>query len=170
MNMNNFPLTQQLKRRIRPAHAVAIGILAASCFWGASAHAQTYMNMTVGGQFAPGVYGQVTFGNAAPPPVVNVQPVIVGNARRDMEPIYMHVPDEETRHWHRYCRKYDACNRPVHFVRVEENNRWWEGRGDRGEVRAQERHQDNGDHRDINHDRGGDRRDEQRWNQGDERR
>lgn len=92
------------------------------------AHAQTYMNVTVGGQFVPGVYGQVTFGNSAPPPVINVQPVLVGQPVYGAPVMYLHVPDEHSRHWARYCAQYRACGYPVHFVRVEQRNPWWDGR------------------------------------------
>lgn len=91
-----------------------------------AAHAQAYANVTVGGAFAPGVFGQISIGNNPPPPVMNVQPVIVGQPVYGAAPIYLHVAPEEYREWGRYCGRYQACGRPVHFVRVDNNNRWWE--------------------------------------------
>lgn len=95
-----------------------------------AAHAQAYANVTVGGAFAPGVFGQISIGNNPPPPVLNVQPVVVGQPLYGAPPIYLHVAPEEYRDWGRYCGRYQACGRPVHFVRVEQNNRWWERHGE----------------------------------------
>ncbi|MES2584218.1 MAG: hypothetical protein V4627_15960 [Pseudomonadota bacterium] len=91
-----------------------------------AARAQAYGNVTVGGAFAPGVFGQISIGSNAPPPVMNVQPVIVGRPVYGAAPIYLHVAPQEYREWGRYCGKYRACGQPVHFVRVEQNNRWWD--------------------------------------------
>lgn len=103
----------------------AVGGMAAS-----TAHAQSYVNVSVGGVFAPGVYGQVTFGNAPPPPVYNPRPVIVAPVVVGAPVVYMHVPDEHRRHWSRHCGYYNACGYPVQFVQVNVGYRWWEGRGD----------------------------------------
>lgn len=64
----------------------------------------------------PGFYGQIILGNAPPPELIYSQPVIVvpGPA---MPPVYLHVPPGHERHWRRYCHDYDACGRPVYFVR-----------------------------------------------------
>ncbi len=95
-----------------------------------AAQAQAYANVTVGGAFAPGVFGQISIGNNPPPPVVNVQPVIVGAPVYGAAPMYLHVAPEEYREWGRYCGRYHACGHPVHFVRVEQNNRWWDNHGE----------------------------------------
>ena len=94
-----------------------------------SVHAQAYANVSVGGAFSPGVYGQISIGNNAPPPVMNVQPVIVGTPTYGAPPIYLHVAPEEYRDWGRYCGRYYACGQPVYFVRVEQSNPWWERHG-----------------------------------------
>lgn len=91
-----------------------------------AAHAQAYANVTVGGAFIPGVYGQISLGNNPPPPVLNVQPVIVGVPVYGAAPVYLHVAPEEYRDWGRYCGRYYACGYPVHFVRVEQSNPWWQ--------------------------------------------
>jgi hypothetical protein len=91
-----------------------------------AAHAQAYANVTVGGAFAPGVFGQISLGNNPPPPVMNVQPVIVGTPVYGAAPMYLHVAPEEYREWGRYCGRYRACGYPVHFVRVEQSNPWWQ--------------------------------------------
>jgi hypothetical protein len=90
------------------------------------AHAQNVsFNATISGPVVPGVYGQVTLGNAPPPPVVYEQPVIaqpvpvvVGAA--PVEPIYLHVPPGHAKDWRKHCHEYHACNRPVYFVKSAE--------------------------------------------------
>lgn len=66
----------------------------------------------------PGIYGRIDLGGVPQPQVIYNQPVVVdrGPAYAD-EPVYLHVPPGRERNWRRYCRNYDACNRPVYFVR-----------------------------------------------------
>jgi hypothetical protein len=35
-------------------------------------------------------------------------------------PIYLHVPPGHARNWRKHCHEYNACNRPVYFVRSQE--------------------------------------------------
>jgi len=80
--------------------------------------AQSNVSISVG---QPGFYGQVNIGDFAPQPVLYAaQPVIV----RPMpeyraEPIYLRVPMGHRQHWSRFCGRYNACGRPVLFVRDE---------------------------------------------------
>ena len=71
--------------------------------------AQSYVNVTVGGAFAPGVFGQISLGNNPPPPVWNAQPVIYGHPVYGAPVRYLHVPQEEYRDWGRHCGRYRAC-------------------------------------------------------------
>jgi len=124
------------------------------------AKAQTYMNMTIGGAFAPGVYGQIAIGDNMPPPLMNMQPVIVGRPVYGAPVMYLHVAPDEYRHWGRYCGRYNACGRPVNFVRVDERNRWWaheDGHDNRYYPQPQYRHEGRGDHGDRGDNRRGDR-------------
>lgn len=83
--------------------------------------AQPIINLSIGGEISPGVYGQVQFGNAPPPPVVYAQPTIIeDHGDRRLAPIYLHVPPEHATHWGKYCHRYNACNRPVYFVKSRE--------------------------------------------------
>jgi hypothetical protein len=34
-------------------------------------------------------------------------------------PIYLHVPPGHEKHWSKHCAQYNACGRPVYFVRDE---------------------------------------------------
>lgn len=157
--MQYDPTTRSNSRQGKARMTLAAALLATFA-WVGAAQAQPYVNLTVGGQFSPGVFGQVQVGNAPPPPVYNPQPIIVGNVIQGAPVIYMHVPEHEQRRWHEYCGRYNACGRPVHFVRVEDNNRWWEDRRSHEDRRDENRH-DNGEHRGHRDDRGDnfDRRD-----------
>jgi hypothetical protein len=88
-----------------------------------SASAAVNVNVIVEGQIQPGVYGRVEVGNpSVPPPVWRPQPVIIAPQPQVVEvvPLYMHVPPGHARNWRKHCRQYDACGRPVYFVRSAE--------------------------------------------------
>ncbi len=98
-----------------------------------AAHAgEPVINVSVGGEIAPGVYGRVDFGNAPPPPVVYSQPVVIAQPVRHvvMQPVYLHVPPGHAKNWSKHCHRYDACARPVYFVKSSEYEpREGKGRG-----------------------------------------
>lgn len=102
-----------------------IAVVALTASMAGAANAQAYFNLTVGGPFVPGVFGQVSFANVAPPPVMDAYPVVVGRPVYGVAPIYLHVALHEYRDWGRYCRRYQACEQPVHFVLIDQNNPWW---------------------------------------------
>ena len=83
------------------------------------AKAQVDINATISGEVRPGVYGRVVVGEQRPA-LVYEQPVIVERVEAPPEPVYLHVPPEHARNWHRHCHEYQACNRPVYFVRSAE--------------------------------------------------
>jgi hypothetical protein len=102
--------------------AVLLGLSAAHAF------AQD-VQISVGGEIKPGVYGRVEIGNRPPPPVVYPQPVIiappppvvvVGQPAVAPAPVYMHVPPGHAKKWSKHCRKYNACGQPVYFVKSAE--------------------------------------------------
>jgi hypothetical protein len=74
----------------------------------------------------PGFYGRIDIGNAPPPVVLYPQPVIVQPVRVvqpvPVQPVYLHVPPGHAKDWSKHCRKYDACSRPVYFVK----NDWYD--------------------------------------------
>jgi hypothetical protein len=78
------------------------------------------VRVMLSGQVVPGVYGQVNIGNASPPPVVYAQPVVIEAQSAPPPAIYLHVPPDHARNWRKHCREYNACNRPVYFVRSQE--------------------------------------------------
>jgi hypothetical protein len=114
------------------------------------------ISATITGEIVPGVYGHVVLGNRPPPPLVYAQPVVavpvVVAERMPMEPIYLHVPPGHARNWRKHCHEYNACNRPVYFVRSAEYEP-----GYRPDRRHEEHeHAHHGDHGDRENDRGDD--------------
>jgi hypothetical protein len=91
-------------------------IASAILLYSMQAHAQTNMGVSVS-VGDPGFYGTIDIGNYPRPEVVYVRPVVIAPQPVAMAPIYMHVPPGQARHWSRYCDQYDACGRPVYFVR-----------------------------------------------------
>jgi len=81
--------------------------------------AQTNVSISVG---QPGFYGRIDLGDFAPQPVLYApQPVIIREVPQyyRAEPVYLRVPPGHRKHWAKFCGRYDACGRPVLFVRDE---------------------------------------------------
>lgn len=105
---------------MKTIQAIALAVLVLASL---PAHAgPAIINLSVSGEISPGVYGQVQFGNAPPPPVFYAQPMIIVRqpAMVVVEPIYLHVPPGHAKKWAKHCHEYNACNRPVYFVRSAE--------------------------------------------------
>lgn len=89
--------------------------LLAACTGVAHAGASVSINVD-----QPGVYGQINIsGFDRRPEVVYAQPMIIERPARyvAVEPIYLRVPEVQIRSWRSYCGRYNACGRPVYFVR-----------------------------------------------------
>ena len=69
----------------------------------------------------PGFYGQIDIGNVPRPVLVYPQPVFIQPVRvvQPVQPIYLHVPPGHAQNWGKHCHKYDACSRPVYFVKED---------------------------------------------------
>ena len=80
------------------------------------------INVILSSEIQPGVYGQIELGNAPRPVLVYEQPRVIVVDRRyaHAEPVYLHVPPGHAKHWDKHCREYNACYRPVYFVRSDE--------------------------------------------------
>ena len=118
------------------------------------AMAQTNVSISVG---QPGFYGRLDIGDFGPPPVVYERPVIVREVRHvRAEPIYLRVPPGHRKKWKNYCGRYDACGRPVMFVRDE----WYTNtyapryRERHHRVERHERHERHDRHEDRGHGHG----------------
>lgn len=123
-----------------------IAVVALTPGMAGAANAQAYVNLTVSGPFVPGVFGQVSFANAAPPPVMDAYPVVVGQPVYEATPIYLHVALHEYRDRCRYCRRYQACAQPVHFVLIDQNNPWWARPVENRQHHYRSRHHDRQNH------------------------
>lgn len=98
-------------KRLLTAMALAAASITAPAF-----AADVGVSITLG---EPGFYGQLDLGNYGRPPVIYSRPITVTRNRYGSagEPVYLRVPTAQTRNWKRYCSGYNACGRPVYFVR-----------------------------------------------------
>jgi hypothetical protein len=113
-----------------------------------SAQAQ-YASVVIHGEVKPGVYGRVEFGNAPPPVVLYPQPVVIVKEPRPLQPIYLHVPPGHAKKWDKHCHKYNACNRPVYFVKSKEYGKDW---NDHDHADHKNEHKHKGKGKDWDHD------------------
>jgi len=67
----------------------------------------------------PGFYGHIDIGNMPQPQVIYRRPIVIRSAPRGVvrEPLYLRVPPGHAKNWKKHCQKYNACDRPVYFVR-----------------------------------------------------
>jgi hypothetical protein len=64
----------------------------------------------------PGFYGRIDIGDVRPQ-VVYAQPLVIERGPVLLSPIYLYVPPGHAKNWRKYCHHYNACGRPVYFVR-----------------------------------------------------
>jgi hypothetical protein len=71
----------------------------------------------------PGFYGQLDIGSFPRPQIIYPQPVVIAPVHVGVAhpPLYLHVPPGHEKHWDKHCHEYNACGRPVYFVR----NQWY---------------------------------------------
>ncbi len=72
----------------------------------------------------PGFYGQINLGSDMVPQLVLPQPILIAPPPTNiiLAPLYLRVPVDYTRNWHKHCGEYNACGRQVYFVRDD----WYE--------------------------------------------
>ena len=106
------------------------------------------VSITVG---QPGFYGQLDIGNVSPPRLVYLQPVVVQRAPEFVSaaPIYLHVPPGHEKHWSKHCAEYNACGRPVYFVKDDWYNNeyvphYQHEHGDHGQGHGHDHDKDSG--------------------------
>jgi hypothetical protein len=112
--------------------AQLLAALALGCTGLAAQAADPYVNVTVGGEIKPGVYGRVDIDTNPPPVVYSPQPVIIqqvpvvvvpGQVVAPVKPVYVYAPPGHRKHWAKHCARYNACNAPVYFVKVDGQGR-----------------------------------------------
>lgn len=79
----------------------------------ASQAADVGVSVTIG---EPGFYGQIDIGNVRPQ-VVYERPVLVERVPASLPAVYLRVPPGHQKNWAKHCARYNACGRPVYFVR-----------------------------------------------------
>ncbi|WP_341237866.1 hypothetical protein [uncultured Limnobacter sp.] len=105
-----------MKTRLFRIFSASFAVLTGLALAPMQAHAVN-ISIGVGGEVLPGVYGSVNIDNGRYPALVYGQPLIVTRPSRILAPVYLHVPPGHLKKWGRYCGRYDACSRPVYFVR-----------------------------------------------------
>src|SRR5262245_12877161 len=96
-------------------------VIAAACLVAAFASssalaADVGVSVTVG---QPGFYGHIDIGDFPQPAVIYPQPVVIQPVPVGVvgAPMYLRVPPGHYKHWAKHCAEYNACGRPVYFVR-----------------------------------------------------
>jgi len=118
----------------------------------------------------PGFYGQIDIGGYGRPGLIYSEPVVLAPRYRAYAPVYIRAPRDHYRNWGRYCGRYNACSRPVYFVRDQwysnvyapryrQNYHGRDRRDDRRDYR-QDRRDDRRDYHDNRRDNRRDRRDD----------
>lgn len=91
------------------------------------------VGVTISGEIQPGVYGQVNIGTTPNYALLYPQPVVITAPPAYGVPVhavYMHVPPGHAKHWSKHCHKYNACGRPVYFVKSAEYDHEYDSRHD----------------------------------------
>lgn len=106
------------------------------------ASAQVGLSLSIGD---PGFYGQINIGGAPVPQLIYPQPVVIAPAPQfyGAPPIYLRVPPGHAKHWSKHCAAYNACGRPVYFVKDD----WYTNRYV-PYYRSQHPHYEGGNHAD----------------------
>jgi hypothetical protein len=88
------------------------------------------LRVILSGEVAPGVYGRVDLGTASPPPVLYAKPVVIAPPPGPpLKPVYVHVPPGHAKNWKKHCQRYNACGRPVYFVKSAEYEPGYKAKG-----------------------------------------
>lgn len=130
---------------------IALALATAAC--ATPALADVGISIRIG---EPGFYGELDIGRDEHPRIINARPVLVVHRYRNLAPVYLRVPPGHQRNWSRYCDQYNACARPVYFVRDdwyrnEYAPRYRKAHGYDRDDRHDDRH-DHDDHHDDHHD------------------
>ena len=102
----------------------------------------------------PGFFGQINIGDVPQPPaLVYRRPIVIHrDPAFDGQPVYLHVRPGYERHWERHCAEYQACGRPVYFVRDDWYNREYVPRHRHDHDHDYDRDHDRGHDHDHDHD------------------
>ena len=112
-----------LRRKGGPllAWIAVVGLTVLAAIANVAIAATPYASATVEGALIPGVYGRIEIGTAPPPPLIYERPIVIIQQPNYVQqpPLYLHVPPGHAKKWSKHCGRYNACGRPVYFVRVD---------------------------------------------------
>jgi hypothetical protein len=110
----NMTMSLNIQRVATMNRALYVALL--SAFAAPALSADVSVSISIG---QPGFYGQIDIGNIPAPPVIYAQPVVIVRSPEfaSAQPIYLHVPPGHEKNWRKHCAEYNACGRPVYFVR-----------------------------------------------------
>jgi len=96
----------------RPISILLLAVAAIAPAWAADVGVSVHVGQ-------PGFYGRIDIGNAPQPVLIYPQPVIIQKVyvAHPPPPLYLRVPPGHAQKWSKHCHKYDACSRPVYFVK-----------------------------------------------------
>ena len=80
------------------------------------------------------------------PQLIYRQPKAIGRVPINQPPVYMRVPPNQAKNWRKHCKKYNACDERVLFVRDNWYNREYA-------PRYQEQHGEHGNNNNRGHGR-----------------
>ena len=140
-----------MKTRTPCSLAIALAV-ATIAFAPAASSTEVGVSISIGD---PGFYGRIDIGTMRPPPVIRENPLLIVPPRRGviLEPLYVRAPPGHQKNWRKFCKRYDACARPVYFVTDDWYEREYapryreEHRRDRREERREDRRDDRRDDR-----------------------
>jgi hypothetical protein len=103
----------------RLIRALAAGVLALAA--GTAAATDIGVSVSIG---QPNFYGRIDLNNDPKPVLIYPQPVVIQPLPAGVyyAPVYLRVPPGHAKDWRKHCGKYDACGRPVYFVKDD----WYE--------------------------------------------
>lgn len=103
------------------------------------------INVILEGEVTPGVYGRVELGNDSRPDIYYPHPMLVVKDSRysKYKPAYLHVPPGHAKHWDKHCQKYNACGRPVYFIKSQEYEESYQREHQHDHDRDNDRDRDN---------------------------
>ena len=89
-------------------------LIAGALFASSAIAADVGVSISIG---EPDFYGRIDIGDAPRPRLLYNEPVVIIREGYQAAPLYLRVRSGHADHWKVHCREYNACNRPVYFVR-----------------------------------------------------
>ncbi|MDD1615832.1 MAG: hypothetical protein CG439_941 [Methylococcaceae bacterium NSP1-2] len=128
-----------MKRFLIAASVAAVTITS----FNTTALAEVGISVNIG---QPNFYGQLDPSGYPQPQLIYRHPKAIGRVPINQPPVYMRVPPGHAKNWRKHCKKYNACDERVLFVRDNWYNREYA-------PRYQEQHGEHGNNNNGGHGR-----------------